>query len=374
MGRELVQWAKTQTGLTGKERLILEAVCDKVDPKQGGYFFKRLSDFWVDDVPYFNSLRAVRTHINSLCKKGKLILAHRGAGPRGWNSRLSRSNYYVNAGDLVPPMDEQSKMPLLTLIKSWDESRRPSYRSQNRPRFNKNLGRSAYVLAENQPSNDQLHGWSGEDLAENQLSNGKDLAENQPSISNNLGWSGEDLAENQPSNDVRFGRFSAKSTADTLLQNRRDITEEENDMHESMHGEPQSQQPTDGNLDGSPNGSALAEFDLVTVRFFDVFTPKLNELLDIQPPLTTVEMLAVVPPGHTCPVSPEQLAASVADEIDRRKDVIAFIDRFAASRYQMACTRKYIRRTYTKPSARGGGQREQPAEWEPGQRRAVRTI
>ena len=82
MTYELVQWAQRYPGLTGKQRVVLMAMCDKVDPAQGGFFFKRLAMFHVEDLPDFPSLRSIRKHIASLIDKGALVLTHHGGGRR----------------------------------------------------------------------------------------------------------------------------------------------------------------------------------------------------------------------------------------------------------------------------------------------------
>ena len=121
MAHALVAWAQRLSDLTPTEKFVFCAICDRVDPAQGGYFWVRLSDFVRDDLGGTISESTVRNHIAAIRRKGYIQTDHRGGGPKTRNTRLSRTHYRVlYPSHIAPETAEQFRLPLLTLIAQSD--------------------------------------------------------------------------------------------------------------------------------------------------------------------------------------------------------------------------------------------------------------
>ena len=348
MTEELRDWARSQPkrsrlrpdGLTNTERDVLTQMCDKVDPEKGGFFYIRLSDF---QQKWFPSMapRTLRGHVTSLVNKEYLILTHRGTGPIGANLRESRSHYYINAGDLVPPLPpepEQLKLAMLTLIRTEDANNQRQYRTENQPRLGESVGRSAEVLAENQPRLGGVLAENqprlGEVLAENQPRLDEMLAENQPRLDEKPANTPKVLAENQPRNQHFVGGKPAKTSPDTLLDNPIGKTQEKE------RGE-ERREETHARETSSPSQVASAtrsNFDPSWFPYLDNFVAPLNDWpLELNPPLTSSELLAMMSDELPVPaIEPTKLAEIIIDNIAHVKKQIRNIDWFIRSRVEMA--------------------------------------
>ena len=151
MAHALVSWAQRlpryspdcPNGLTMTERQIFTAICDRVDPGQGGYWFDRPDDFIENHAPFVSSKSSLRNHIAALRRKGYMETVHRGGGPKARNTYLSRTHYRILYPESVaPPPPQQFRLPLLTLIKQKDD--RFSGRSRsNRARKPRRAGMSS---------------------------------------------------------------------------------------------------------------------------------------------------------------------------------------------------------------------------------------
>ena len=123
MSHELVTRAQRVTDLPAKTQLVLVAMSDKTDHRQGGFFFKDLAQFLADDVPFVSSLSALRNHLQILRARGYIKTAKRGTGGLGSASVWKRSKYYIDAPGITPPLPddpEQLQLRLFTLLKPYD--------------------------------------------------------------------------------------------------------------------------------------------------------------------------------------------------------------------------------------------------------------
>ena len=82
MAHSLVSWAQRLPDLTPTERNVFTAICDVVDPMQGGYFYKRLSHFILEDAPFIRTESRLRAHIARIQAKGYMKTERRGGGPK----------------------------------------------------------------------------------------------------------------------------------------------------------------------------------------------------------------------------------------------------------------------------------------------------
>ena len=209
MSYELVSWAQRLPDLTPAQKLIFCAICDRVDPKQGGYFWIRLSDFVADDLGNQMSVSRLRAHIANLAKKGYMKTVHRGGGPQGRNTRRSRTHYRILYPEhIAPQVAEQFRLPLLTLIKRWDamvpNNRRPA-------------------ASEFEPSEFEQPSKSSPSESEPKLA--RLPSESEPKLARLPSESEPKLARLPSESEPKLARLPSESDTVTLYKNRRHVTE-----------------------------------------------------------------------------------------------------------------------------------------------------
>ena len=174
MGHELVTWVRSlprhtrhePTGLTPAERDIFTVICDRVDPRQGSYWWDRPSEFIAKHAPFIPSEQALRNHIASLRHKGYMETVHRGGGPKARNTRKSRTHYKIlHPAHIAPAIFEQFKLPLLTLIKNHDAFH-GKFRSSGKSEFSgESEPKLASISGESEPKLASISGESEPKLA-----------------------------------------------------------------------------------------------------------------------------------------------------------------------------------------------------------------
>ena len=104
-------------------------------------------------------------------------------------------------------------------------------------------------------------------------------------------------------------------------------------------------------------GSSRSNFDPSWSPYLDELVGDLNEPLEITPPLTTSEMLAMLSDELVVPsMTPDNLASVIINNLAVRTDHIQNIDFFVRSRVEMASKgtlrfgERTLPRTYKKPS------------------------